>query len=48
MALAFDHANITIGDMWKMNLYLPAIAQSFNDIDDEGDDEVVPVEVGVP
>jgi ribonuclease Z len=48
LALAFDHANITIGDMWKMNLYLPAIAQSFNDIDDEGDDEVVPVEVGVP
>ena len=40
LALAFDHANIAIGDMWKMNLYLPAIEQSFGDIAD-GDDEMV-------
>jgi ribonuclease Z len=47
LALAFDHANIAIGDMWKMNLYLPAIEQSFSDITDEGDDEVVHIEVDV-
>jgi len=33
--------------MWKMNLYLPAIEQSFSDITDEGDDEVVHIEVDV-
>jgi len=41
LALAFDHANIAIGDMWKMNLYLPAIEQSFRDLGDDGDDEIV-------
>jgi ribonuclease Z len=44
LALAFDHANIAIGDMWKMNLYLPAIEQNFRDIAD-GDDEIVHLEV---
>ncbi|KIM85847.1 hypothetical protein PILCRDRAFT_817088 [Piloderma croceum F 1598] len=44
LALAFDHASIAIGDMWKMNLYLPAIEQSFRDIPDETD-EIVHLEV---
>lgn len=35
LALAFDHASVPIGELWKMNLYLPAIEQSFNDIPDE-------------
>ena len=43
LALAFDHASIAIGDMWKMNLYLPAIEQSFSDIV-EGDDEILHME----
>ena len=47
LALVFDHVNIVIGDMWKMNLYLPTIEQSFIDITDEGDDEVVHMEVDV-
>jgi ribonuclease Z len=47
LALAFDHANIAIGDMWKMNLYLPAIEQSFRDIAD-GDDEIVYLEIDNP
>jgi len=47
LALAFDHANIAIGDMWKMNLYLPAIEQSFNDIAD-GEDDLVHLEVDIP
>jgi len=47
LALAFDHAKIAIGDMWKMNLYLPAIEQSFSDIPDEADDEVVHIEVDI-
>jgi ribonuclease Z len=37
LALAFDHASIAIGDMWKMNLYLPAIEQSFRDVADADD-----------
>ena len=47
LALAFDHANIAIGDMWKMNLYLPAIKQSFSDIADEADDEVAHIDLVV-
>jgi ribonuclease Z len=39
IALAFDHANIKIGDMWKMGKYACAIEQSFNDIADiEGEE----------
>ncbi|KAF8434881.1 hypothetical protein L210DRAFT_3552991 [Boletus edulis BED1] len=37
LALAFDHANIRIGDMWKMNAYIKAIEQSFADLEDEHD-----------
>ncbi|KIK93173.1 hypothetical protein PAXRUDRAFT_829230 [Paxillus rubicundulus Ve08.2h10] len=39
LALAFDHANIKIGDMWKMNAYMKAIEQSFIDLEDEGNDD---------
>lgn len=37
LALAFDHANIKIGEMWKMNAYIKAIEQSFTDLEDEND-----------
>ncbi|KAG1723801.1 hypothetical protein EDB19DRAFT_1915912 [Suillus lakei] len=45
VAFAFDHANIKIGDMWKMGAYARAIEQSFIDIADiEGDEpEVIDV-----
>jgi ribonuclease Z len=39
VALAMDHACIRVGDIWKMATYIPAIAQSFEDIADEGDEE---------
>lgn len=39
VAFAFDHANIKIGDMWKMDAYARAIEQSFIDIADiEGEE----------
>ena len=39
IAVAFDHSNFTIGEMWKMNHYLPAIEQSLVDTLEEGDEE---------
>ncbi|KAF7357029.1 hypothetical protein MVEN_01039500 [Mycena venus] len=39
VALAFDHANLTLGSMWKLNMYLPAIQQTFADTSDEEDEE---------
>lgn len=39
VGLAFDHANIRLGEFWKLNMYLPAIEQSFADTVEEGDDE---------
>jgi ribonuclease Z len=36
VALAFDHLNLTIGNMWKLNYYLPAVEQSFRDTVEEG------------
>ncbi|KAJ7132307.1 hypothetical protein C8R44DRAFT_612294 [Mycena epipterygia] len=39
VALAFDHANLTIGSIWKLNMYLPAIQQAFTDTSEEGDEE---------
>jgi len=39
VALAFDHANMMIGDMWKMGYYMPAIEQSFSDMAEDGDDD---------
>ncbi|KAJ7035559.1 hypothetical protein C8F04DRAFT_1037200 [Mycena alexandri] len=41
VALAFDHANLTIGSIWKLNMYLPAIQQVFADTSDEADEEEV-------
>ncbi|KAF9220720.1 hypothetical protein BS17DRAFT_797508 [Gyrodon lividus] len=43
LALAFDHANIKIGDMWKLNVYMKAIEQSFVDLEDEANDDAVQV-----
>ncbi|KAF8166655.1 hypothetical protein K438DRAFT_1857115 [Mycena galopus ATCC 62051] len=39
VALAFDHANLTLRNMWKLNMYLPAIQQTFADTSDEEDEE---------
>ncbi|KAG5640501.1 hypothetical protein DXG03_008289 [Asterophora parasitica] len=55
IALAFDHANLTIGNMWKVNYYLPALEQSFRDTvaeegdeeEEEGEGEVATMEVAV-
>ncbi|KIJ61498.1 hypothetical protein HYDPIDRAFT_31363 [Hydnomerulius pinastri MD-312] len=40
LALAFDHANIKIGNMWKMNAYMKAIEQNFIDLEDDGGDDI--------
>ena len=42
LGLAFDSTDIAIRDMWKMNIYLRAIEQSFKDSTEEGDDEDIP------
>jgi ribonuclease Z len=47
LALAFDHLNLTIGTMWKLNCYLPAVEQSFRDTVEAGDGEDVDVEVAM-
>ena len=39
VAVAFDHVNLTIGNMWKIGYYLPALQQSFCDTIEEGDEE---------
>ncbi|KAJ6581024.1 hypothetical protein B0H19DRAFT_1251287 [Mycena capillaripes] len=39
VALAFDHANLTLGSMWRLNMYLPVIQQTFADTSDEADEE---------
>ncbi|KAF7370999.1 hypothetical protein MSAN_00734100 [Mycena sanguinolenta] len=39
VALALDHAHLTLGSMWKLNAYLPAIQQTFADTSDEQDEE---------
>ncbi|KAJ7780273.1 hypothetical protein DFH07DRAFT_794449 [Mycena maculata] len=39
VALAFDQANLTIGGMWRLNMYLPVIQQSFADTSEEEDEE---------
>ncbi|KAK0501702.1 hypothetical protein EDD18DRAFT_1431713 [Armillaria luteobubalina] len=36
---AFDHASLTIGNMWKLKHYLPAVVQSLKDTEDEDDQE---------
>ena len=45
LALAFDHLNLTIGNMWKLNYYLPAVEQSFRDTVESDDAEEVDAEV---
>ncbi|KAI0694223.1 hypothetical protein BC835DRAFT_1415475 [Cytidiella melzeri] len=37
LVLAFDHARIPLGEMYKFKTYLPAIEQCFSDIPDEDD-----------
>lgn len=44
IALAFDHANIKIGDMWKLNHYMDAIQQCLKDSSDDGDEEETTLE----
>jgi ribonuclease Z len=39
IALAFDHARMRVGDLWKIPRYLKAIEQSFADTKEEGDEE---------
>ena len=50
VTMAFDHARMTFGTMWKVNTYLPAIKQCMEDsadADDEGVDTSVTVEADV-
>lgn len=35
---AFDHANLTIGNMWKLEYYLNAVVKSLKDTEDEEDE----------
>ena len=35
IGLAFDYSRIRLGDMWKLNMYLPAIGSMFNEIEEE-------------
>jgi len=39
VGLAFDHASMRIGDIWKLNSYLPALEQSFVETKEEGEDD---------
>jgi ribonuclease Z len=39
VGLAFDHANIRLGGFWKLNMYLPAIQQSFHEIAEDEDEK---------
>jgi len=39
VTLALDHARMRIGDLWKMQLYFPAISQSLQDNSEEYDEE---------
>ncbi|KAF9565899.1 hypothetical protein CPC08DRAFT_143698 [Agrocybe pediades] len=36
---AFDHANLTIGDMWKMQFYLSSINRNFEDTKDQDEED---------
>ncbi|KAL1738920.1 beta-lactamase-like protein, partial [Schizophyllum fasciatum] len=50
VTMAFDHARMTIGTMWKVNAYLPAIRQCMADsadADDEGVDAAMTVDADV-
>jgi len=41
IAVAFDHASFSIGNLWKLNRYLPAVEQSFIDSEDPEDEGVL-------
>jgi len=32
---AFDHLNMTIGDMWKMQFYVEPMTRNFREIDED-------------
>lgn len=40
VTLAFDLAEMDLDNMWKMNLYLPAVEQCFKDSSEEGDEDL--------
>ncbi|KAI8986907.1 beta-lactamase-like protein [Trametes punicea] len=40
IGLAFDYARIPLGDMWKLNMYLPAIQRTFEEVGDEDPMEI--------
>lgn len=40
VALAFDLTEMDLDRMWKMNSYLPAIKQCFQDSSEEGDQDL--------
>ena len=35
IGLAFDYSRIRLGDMWKLNMYLPAIQHTFDELGEE-------------
>lgn len=35
IATAFDYASLRIGDLWKMEKYMPAIVQCYDDADED-------------
>ena len=42
VGLAFDHMRVRLGDMRKLNTYLPAIQQSFEDTIEREEEEADP------
>jgi ribonuclease Z len=39
IALAFDHAEMKLGEMWRQGYYLPALQKNFEETIEEGDEE---------
>ncbi|KAI0674372.1 hypothetical protein C8Q78DRAFT_967526 [Trametes maxima] len=40
IGMAFDYARIRLGDMWKLNMYLPAIQHTFDEFGEEDPMEI--------
>lgn len=40
IAIAFDHATVSLGNLWKLNRYLPAVEQSFLDSEDPEEENI--------
>lgn len=40
VALALDLAEMSLDKIWKMNMYLPAIEQCYDDSKEEGDEDI--------